>query len=120
VQPATITLVVNHPELFTPNYLRFLMNRFREELPFPEVPIRIVVRARRQREDDMSRTADGAEPLDQLRARGRQMSKTGEAPPALVAEEGEYGEELLADSESVEVQFESDDADDYFMDDDKD
>jgi hypothetical protein len=48
------------------------------------------------------------------------MSKTGEAPPALVAEEGEYGEELLADSESVEVQFESDDADDYFMDDDKD
>jgi len=117
VQPATITLVVNHPELFTPNYLRFLMNRFREELPFPEVPIRIVVRARRQREDDMSRTADGAEPLDQVRTRGRQMSKTGEAPPALVAEEGEYDEELLSDSESVEVQFESDDADDYFIDD---
>lgn len=54
VEPPTITLVVNHPELFTPAYLRFLTNRFREELPFPEVPIRIVVRARRQREDDLA------------------------------------------------------------------
>lgn len=53
IDPPTITMVVNHPDLFRPNYLRFLMNRLREELPFPEVPIRIVVRARRQREDDM-------------------------------------------------------------------
>jgi len=119
VYPATITLVVNHPELFTPNYLRFLSNRFREELPFPEVPMRIVVRARRQREDDMADAADGAEPLDRVRSRGKQMSRTGEAPPAIVADEGEYGEELLSDSESVEVQFESDDADDYFIDDEK-
>lgn len=51
--PPTITLVVNHPELFRPGFLRFLMNRFREELPFVEVPMRIVVRARRQREDDI-------------------------------------------------------------------
>ncbi|MBK9188124.1 MAG: ribosome biogenesis GTPase Der [Phycisphaerales bacterium] len=54
INPPTITLVVNVPDLFRPNYLRFLMNRFREELPFPEVPIRIVVRARRQREEDMA------------------------------------------------------------------
>ena len=51
--PPTITLVVNHPELFRPGFLRFLMNRFREELPFVEVPMRIVVRARRQKEDDI-------------------------------------------------------------------
>lgn len=58
VDPPTITMVVNHPDLFRPNYLRFLMNRFREELPFPEVPIRIVVRARRQREDDLPALAN--------------------------------------------------------------
>lgn len=46
--PPTIVLVVNHPELFTPNYNRFLLNRFREELPFPEVPIRLLVRGRKR------------------------------------------------------------------------
>ncbi len=61
VEPPTITMVVNHPEMFTPNYLRFLSNRFREELPFPEVPMRIVVRARRQQEDDLVEAAEGGE-----------------------------------------------------------
>ncbi len=61
VNPPTITLVVNHPRLFRPNYLRFLMNRFREELPFAEVPIRLVVRARRQREEsDIAADAQSA------------------------------------------------------------
>jgi GTPase len=48
VEPPTIVMVVNRPELFTPNYQRFLLNRFREELPFGEVPIRLLVRARKQ------------------------------------------------------------------------
>ncbi|MBL8965229.1 MAG: hypothetical protein JNK70_14375, partial [Phycisphaerae bacterium] len=39
-EPPTIVLVVNRPELFTPNYLRFLENRLREALPFAEVPMR--------------------------------------------------------------------------------
>ena len=38
--PPTIILVVNKPELFNPNYMRYLMNRLREELPFTEVPMR--------------------------------------------------------------------------------
>ncbi len=46
--PPTIVLVVNKPELFTPNYMRFLMNRFRDELPFKEVPMRIEVRCRKR------------------------------------------------------------------------
>ncbi len=46
--PPTIVLVVNRPELFTPNYQRFLINRFREELPYPEVPIRLLVRGRKR------------------------------------------------------------------------
>lgn len=48
VEPPTVVLVVNKPELFTPNYLRFLLNRFREQLPYPEVPIKIIVRPRKQ------------------------------------------------------------------------
>lgn len=47
--PPTISLVVNKIELFTPNYQRFLLNRFREELPFPEVPIKLNVRPRSAR-----------------------------------------------------------------------
>lgn len=47
VAPPTIVMVVNRPELFTPNYQRFLLNRFREELPYPEVPIRLLVRGRK-------------------------------------------------------------------------
>jgi GTP-binding protein len=47
VHPPTIVMVVNRPELFTPNYQRFLINRFREELPYGEVPIRLWVRGRK-------------------------------------------------------------------------
>ncbi len=48
--PPTIVLIVNRPDLFTDNYERFLLNRLREELPFEEVPMRLVVRARSKRE----------------------------------------------------------------------
>ncbi len=59
--PPTIAMVVNEPKLFTDNYERFLMNRFREELPFEEVPIRLIVRARSQRKGKtMSYTDDEA------------------------------------------------------------
>ncbi|HLP85380.1 MAG TPA: ribosome biogenesis GTPase Der [Phycisphaerales bacterium] len=71
VEPPTITMVVNHPEMFTANYMRFLTNRFREELPFTEVPLRIVVRARRQREDDLVSAEEGGEGATIRVARGR-------------------------------------------------
>lgn len=48
--PPTLALVVNHPELFRGRYERYLLNRLREELPFSEVPIRLLFRAR-QRKD---------------------------------------------------------------------
>jgi len=47
VSPPTIILFVNHPRLVTPNYQRFLLNRLQQNLPFGEVPIRMVFRARR-------------------------------------------------------------------------
>ncbi|MEX0654919.1 MAG: ribosome biogenesis GTPase Der [Phycisphaeraceae bacterium] len=46
VQPPTITLFVNDPELFDNNYQRFLLNRFRDMLPFSEVPIHLQIRGR--------------------------------------------------------------------------
>lgn len=55
--PPTIAVVVNHPDLFTANYERYMMNRFREALPYPEVPIRLIVRGKR-RVEDLHRTAD--------------------------------------------------------------
>ncbi|MEA3366721.1 MAG: ribosome biogenesis GTPase Der [Planctomycetota bacterium] len=45
VAPPTIVLFVNHPDLFTQSYRRFIENRMRDELPFAEVPIRLLFRA---------------------------------------------------------------------------
>ncbi len=50
VAPPTIVIFVNEPELVSPEYRRFLVNRFHELLPYPEVPIKVVLR-RRERDD---------------------------------------------------------------------
>ncbi|MHC5023215.1 MAG: ribosome biogenesis GTPase Der [Planctomycetota bacterium] len=44
--PPTIALVVNDPRLFKGRYERYLLNRLREELPFSEVPIRLLFKRR--------------------------------------------------------------------------
>ena len=54
--PPTIALFVNLPNLFDHNYQRFLMNRIRDELPFAEVPIRLLIRGK-PRQDAESRIA---------------------------------------------------------------
>ena len=46
VRPPTIVLFVNDPRRISPQYQKFLINRFREQLPFPEVPIRLMLRSR--------------------------------------------------------------------------
>ncbi len=54
--PPTIVLVVNNEHVFSNNYTRFLINALRRELPFPEVPIRLVVKGRkRARHEDLER-----------------------------------------------------------------
>lgn len=45
--PPTIVLFVNHVASLEGSYLRFLMNRFRELLPFGEIPVRLVLRPHR-------------------------------------------------------------------------
>jgi GTP-binding protein len=47
--PPSFVAFVNDPRLFPENYRRFLENRLRAELPFSEVPIRIIFRLRPQR-----------------------------------------------------------------------
>ncbi len=47
VEPPTLVVFVNDPGSITLQYERFLMNRLRESLPFDEVPIRLMFRARR-------------------------------------------------------------------------
>jgi len=45
--PPTIIIFVNGPAMVRNDYHRFLLNRLRENLPFGEVPIRLVLRPRR-------------------------------------------------------------------------
>ena len=55
VAPPTIVLFVNNPDFVNETYQRFMINRFRELLPYPEVPIRLFVRQRvRQVEAEQS------------------------------------------------------------------
>jgi GTP-binding protein len=46
VAPPTLVLKVNNPHYFNDAYQRFIVNRMRDLLPYAEVPIRLVVRAR--------------------------------------------------------------------------
>ena len=46
-QPPTIVIFVNAASSVTQDYERFLLNRFRERLPFGEIPIRLIFRSRR-------------------------------------------------------------------------
>ena len=47
VNPVTILMFVNRPELFEENYRRFIVNRLRSILPIGEVPIRLLARPHR-------------------------------------------------------------------------
>jgi GTPase len=48
VAPPTIVLFVNNPAYLNETYQRFMVNRFRELLPYGEVPIKLVVRERQR------------------------------------------------------------------------
>ena len=48
VNPITILMFVNRPELFEENYRRFIINRLRSIQPIDEVPIRLFARKHRQ------------------------------------------------------------------------
>ena len=49
IKPPTIALVVNDPSMFEGQYERYLMNRLREELPYSEIPIRLLFTKRQRK-----------------------------------------------------------------------
>ncbi|MBN2843886.1 MAG: ribosome biogenesis GTPase Der [Sedimentisphaerales bacterium] len=49
VNPPTLVLFVNDPEKIDDNYQRFFTNRLRDIMPWGEVPIRLIVRARNEK-----------------------------------------------------------------------
>jgi len=48
INPVTILMFVNNPELFEENYRRFIVSSLRELLPVSEVPIRLLARSHRK------------------------------------------------------------------------
>jgi len=47
INPITILMFVNRPELFDDNYRRFVVGRLQEMLPIEEVPVRLLARSNR-------------------------------------------------------------------------
>jgi GTP-binding protein len=65
--PPTIVLFTNGPELFDNTYQRYLLKTFRDELGFPEVPVKLYLRER-ARDDKMPAEAEpGAAPKKKSR-----------------------------------------------------
>ena len=50
-EPPTIVLMCNHPKAFTPQYRRYLLGVFREQLRFGEVPIKLYLNRRSSSDD---------------------------------------------------------------------
>ena len=63
VRPPTVVLVVNKPDLFKGGYERYLLNQLHEHLPYSEVPIKLMISARKRLE------------LSELTGRGRSSTR---------------------------------------------
>jgi len=63
-QPPTLVLICNNPAAFSPQYRRYLLGVFRDQLSFGEVPIKLYLHRRRQDDtrDDVKLEDDDAQP----------------------------------------------------------
>jgi len=66
VAPPTIVLFVNNPAFFTVPYQRFMINRFRELLPYAEIPIQLILRGRTQGQRSPGKSLDETDSKDSL------------------------------------------------------
>jgi GTP-binding protein len=102
--PPTIAMVVNEPRLFTPNYMRYLMNRIREQAPFDEVPFRVFVRSRKQfdrrREREEKRDQKGLFDTSAF-DRGEDLELTPEEIESLFRIPGEGDGQAFTDDDGV-------------------
>jgi GTPase len=67
VAPPTIVLFVNNPKFLDEAYQRFMINRFRELLPYAEVPIQLVIRGRQTRKPAPSLEDATDEQIEELK-----------------------------------------------------
>jgi GTP-binding protein len=65
INPPTIVLFTNGPELFENSYQRYLLNTFRQRLPFREVPIKLYLRQRQGRDTEETEEAPAPKRLRQ-------------------------------------------------------
>jgi GTP-binding protein len=92
--PPTIAVVVNDPELVNESYQRFMINRFRELLPYSEVPIKLLVRGRTGRKgeiNEMKTDRGGAQPARSGPAKSRSERKRAVAAKRAAATAGSAG-----------------------------
>jgi GTP-binding protein len=87
-QPPTFVLFVNDKRLIAKHYLRYLTNQLRLELPFKEVPMRLVLRDGSEDEDEIIR---------EERARAGHAELLAEEAAAELAEDAEFAA-LAADA----------------------
>jgi GTP-binding protein len=60
VAPPTVVLFVNSTRLFDATYQRYLLNVFREKLPFHDIPIKLYLRSRKQSDPGAGPEDDGS------------------------------------------------------------
>lgn len=104
--PPTLVFIVNHVNLFSHNYERFLMNRIREALPFSEVPVKIIFRSKRRVEEAAVKAGVTRKTSNSTGRTVRVDPETGQ-----FAEEIDLSEVMLDETLLAEL---PDDADDYF------
>ena len=64
VQPPTIVLICNSPQAFSPQYRRYLLGFFRDQLDFGELPIKLYLNSR-SRDDARDELPDTAKTLNE-------------------------------------------------------
>ncbi|MCX5662105.1 MAG: ribosome biogenesis GTPase Der [Planctomycetota bacterium] len=111
--PPTIFLSVNDPDMFDASYQRFLINRFRDTLPFAEVPIRLIIRGRQSGTDSATgaargaRGAEGGPPREKGKTRGRGKDKKMQPLPADIEDfedvKGVPDEDALVAGEGIDL-----------------
>jgi GTP-binding protein len=79
VNPPTIVLFTNGPELIDNTYRRYLVKTFRDQLPFHDVPIKLQLRTRKR--DSAETPAETAEEAPPMPARPRRRRKGRGAEP---------------------------------------
>ncbi len=86
VEPPTVILMVNNPDIFEEPYRRYLMRYLRDHSPFQEVPIKLELRSKRDAEENKDRYKAEPKPVkpkEKLRkpeAAKEEKVKTPKAP----------------------------------------